>query len=394
MQKLICPIQHYLWGKEGDSSLVSQLKKAVNDQYENNLPFAELWMGTHPNGPARLHPHGQLLTDYLANNSLFLGKHEKGGLEFLFKVLSVGKPLSIQAHPTKEQAIVLHRIKPNEYPDDNHKPEMAIALTDFELLCGFKLAEDIKTTLFRLPELLEALDVVQVNSIGKFENPDVDPLKKVFCAVLEGHSTTMPAIIRRICDRLNGEEVASLTDTEKLILRLDKLYPGDVGVLIGATFLNHFTLKQGESVFLGPNVPHAYLDGDCIECMACSDNTIRAGLTPKYKDIETLKANLHYDMTGPIKFAPEDKKDHILYKPRVKEFAVIKYDKNAKVLNNVGAASILVVIGGSATIMGSTEVTLSRGEVLLAPATESSPKITDISDDFLCYRAYKPGNEN
>ncbi|VEL41280.1 unnamed protein product [Protopolystoma xenopodis] len=53
------------------------------------------------------------------------------------------------------------------------------------------------------------------------------------------------------------------------------------------------------SAFIIANVPHAYLLGDCIECMACSDNVIRAGLTTKFKDVNCLLAMLDYTPRAP-----------------------------------------------------------------------------------------------
>ena len=59
------------------------------------------------------------------------------------QVLSIQKALSIQAHPTKDHGKILHQDAPDKYPDPNHKPEMAIALTPFEAMCGFRPAEEI-----------------------------------------------------------------------------------------------------------------------------------------------------------------------------------------------------------------------------------------------------------
>lgn len=129
-------------------------------------------------------------------------------------------------------------------------------------------------------------------------------------------------------------------DVDNLVLRLNSQYPGgDIGVL-APFLLNHFTLKPGEATFLGPNEPHAYLSGgiiimisfinyylDCVECMACSDNTIRAGLTPKYKDVKTLVANLTYRMTAPPYFQSKSLAPGIIeYSPPVSEFAVHKIE--------------------------------------------------------------------
>lgn len=84
-----------------------------------------------------------------------------------------------------------------------------------------------------------------------------------------------------------------LTDKEQLVLRLEKQYPADIGV-IAAFFLNYVKLNPGEALVLGANEPHAYLSGECVECMATSDNVVRAGLTPKHRDVQTLCSMLTY----------------------------------------------------------------------------------------------------
>lgn len=78
-----------------------------------------------------------------------------------------------------------------------------------------------------------------------------------------------------------------------MVLRLESQYPDDVGI-IAAFFLNYVKLKRGEALYIGPNEPHAYLSGECIECMATSDNVVRAGLTPKHRDVRTLLSMLKY----------------------------------------------------------------------------------------------------
>merc|ERR1712072_492467 len=92
-------------------------------------------------------------------------------------------------------------------------------------------------------------------------------------------------------DRLSALE--TLSPTHALIMRLHTQYPGDIGCFC-PFFLNHITLQPGEAIFLAANEPHAYLSGDLAECMACSDNVIRSGLTPKFKDVELLCECLTY----------------------------------------------------------------------------------------------------
>ena len=128
MYYLECACQTYAWGQPSSKSLVSKILKKNNLPVDESKPYAEYWMGTHLNGPSKikLQNETKLLSDYL-----------NGNLSYLFKVLSVEKPLSIQLHPDKETAKKLHESHPDIYKDDNHKPELFIALDDFELLFGF-----------------------------------------------------------------------------------------------------------------------------------------------------------------------------------------------------------------------------------------------------------------
>jgi len=146
MMLLTPSIKTYAWGRIGTKSLVAQLA-AVFKPISGDTPYAELWMGSHPSGSCTLE-NGQTLTEYINENPDVLGKdvYSKFGptLPFLFKVLSVETALSIQAHPDKNLASILHRRDPTNYADDNHKPEMAIAVTPFEVLCGFRSLTEIQ----------------------------------------------------------------------------------------------------------------------------------------------------------------------------------------------------------------------------------------------------------
>ena len=99
--------------------------------------------------------------------------------------------------------------------------------------------------------------------------------------------------------RLLPQQVRQLTEKEGLVIRLEKQYPGDVGVL-SIFFLNYLRLSPGEAVCLDADEPHAYLSGEIIECMAASDNVVRAGFTPKYRDTETLCSMLTYKQVRKI----------------------------------------------------------------------------------------------
>ncbi|CAJ0567635.1 unnamed protein product, partial [Mesorhabditis spiculigera] len=158
MIRLRCVPQNYDWGRLGLESRVGQLLKSGGhaEAVDSSKPYAELWMGVHPNGLSVAAEDGISLEKLIKKDGA-LGDHEAGTLQFLFKVLSVRRALSIQTHPTKDQANQLHAMDPKNYPDANHKPEMAIAVTDFELLCGFRPNEQIYRNIRAYPELRHLL---------------------------------------------------------------------------------------------------------------------------------------------------------------------------------------------------------------------------------------------
>uniref|UniRef100_A0A1I7XUZ2 mannose-6-phosphate isomerase n=1 Tax=Heterorhabditis bacteriophora TaxID=37862 RepID=A0A1I7XUZ2_HETBA len=352
MFKLQCVVQNYDWGKSGFDSEVAKLIKEGGhiENIDPGKPYAELWMGVHPNGPSKIFETGEKLSTKISDNVKLVATHEQGSLQFLFKVLSVKKALSIQSHPSKEQAVLLHEKDPINYPDANHKPEMAIALTEFQLLCGFRPPEEIYSNLTGSPELLKLIseddcDISYLN-ILKFGSEEEKRclLKQLFTKIWKSPQIKISEAVTNLIERIkkgmcyillgvlfycsNLESIryfdfSDKSEVSQLMIKLNDEFPGgDVGVF-APLLLNYFKLQPGEATFLGPNQPHAYLYGDCIECMACSDNTIRAGLTPKFKDIATLCDNMEYTMSGPPIFPHKDIVNGLrLYDPPVAEFAV------------------------------------------------------------------------
>ncbi|XP_024315614.1 mannose-6-phosphate isomerase 1 isoform X3 [Brachypodium distachyon] len=315
--RLRCGVQHYGWGRLGAASLVARLA-AANDpdagaEIDPARPYAELWMGTHPAAPSSVLlpglPGGDLLLrDWLARNPAALGPavaaRWAGDLPFLFKVLSVGKPLSIQAHPDKDLAELLHAMRPATYKDSNHKPEMAIAITEFRALFGFAGTEELKDVIRSVPEVVGLIgheDAGKLMAIkGYHEANDVkSSLQSAFAKLMTASKQAVSEAIAKLKVRLDDEsKIRTLTEKEHLLLSLERQYPEDVGVL-SALFFNYVKLSPGEAIYIGANEPHAYLSGDCIECMATSDNVVRAGLTPKYRDVQTLCSMLTYKQIFP-----------------------------------------------------------------------------------------------
>ncbi|KFP90415.1 Mannose-6-phosphate isomerase, partial [Apaloderma vittatum] len=307
----------------------------------------------------------------------------QGRLPFLFKVLSVNTALSIQAHPNKELAAKLHVQFPEHYPDANHKPEMAIALTPFEGLCGFRPVEEIVSFLQSVPELRALIGEVAAEQLersgsndprGVSAGPPVKSEKKFFVDQLN-------MLVKRISqEAVEGKDMSG--SNGDLLLRLHSQYPGDIGCFT-IYFLNLVRLEPGEAMFLGANEPHAYLHGDCVECMACSDNTVRAGLTSKFIDVLTLCEMLNYTpapSSSKIFPATQSQLDPsiYLYDPPVPDFAVMRIEIPASIklylVSAVDSASILLVIQGTAvgtSTAAASEMTLRRGSVLFISANES-----------------------
>lgn len=375
MQELQCVAQSYAWGKSGLESSVAQLKEAGDESFKADAatPYAELWMGTHPNGPSKvLRDDGdpQLLSDWISS----LRANETGDLPYLFKVLSVRKALSIQAHPDIPLARELHAKFPQIYKDSNHKPEMTIALTRFEALCQFREISEISTYLQAVPELRALVDAEVAQRLITQQNEAA--LREFFRCFVYAESGNVVTQLRALRARL--EVSPSLTALEKLVIRLDNEYPGDIGCFC-PFLLNYLTLEPGEAMFLDANEPHAYLSGDCVECMACSDNVVRAGLTPKFIDKETLHSMLTYNTGKPHVYRGDLQSDGVtrLYSSPVPEFEVeaveLKPRQRYALPARKGDSIVLVISGSGSTVEPSGTAdgrVLSKGHVFFLPKGE------------------------
>lgn len=183
----------------------------------------------------------------------------------------------------------------------------------------------------------------------------------------------------------------------KVFAHCNHYFPNDIGVL-SIFFLNIVQMKPGQAIFLAANEPHAYLSGDCVECMACSDNVIRAGLTPKFKDVETLLQNLDYTGKAPQEkfFQPVDIGPYSkLFKPPVQDFAVVKVELPPNVqsyaIENRAYGSILIVLKGAASgaFKGQHLFDLTEGSIVFLPACIKNLGlgITDLDNGFIAYQA-------
>lgn len=418
--KLRCSVQNYDWGKIGSNSEVARLFSLnSNSSVEPKKPYAEIWIGTHESGPSYVDQGSEIrncagngtlanldlatLKSWILGNPNVLGPKvlENWGLDlpFLFKVLSVEKALSLQAHPDKELAGALHKSQPGVYKDENYKPEMALALSDFEALCGFISSEELKDVLRDVPEILELASDECKEQIASFIEEGAEKskegkvvLQSFFSRLMLLTKEEVTEMTSKMIKRLNVEkEERQLTDKEQLVLKLEGQYRADAGV-IAVFFLNHLKLKRGEAINLGPNEPHAYISGDCIECMATSDNVVRAGLTPKQRDIQTLLSMLKYKQGAPetlhgVYLNPYTRR----FSPPFDEFEVdccnLPLDASV-VFPSVPGPSLFLFFTGKGTLDSGTSghQIIKEGDVLFVPAYMEI-RVTAKSTELELYRA-------
>ncbi|RMZ03895.1 hypothetical protein D0862_05484 [Hortaea werneckii] len=425
----------YEWGKLGKDSAAARFASATPQSdfsIQNDKPYAELWMGTHPSNPSKDLTTGRTLLDLVQDNQQLLSPQiaEKyaNKLPFLFKVLSIQKALSIQAHPNKKLAEQLHQRDGKNYPDDNHKPEMTIAITPFDGLCGFRPLAEIVHFLKSVPSLRQLVGEQAAKSFeetvkGQETSTDEIQAKKNKSALQQAFKALMqskPEDIQQQATQLiaqakhegasfaaGGTESSSGKTLSDLMLRLDSQFPADIGLFV-SFFLNYIQLSVGEAMFLKADDIHAYLSGDIIECMASSDNVVRAGFTPKFKDVDTLTEMLTYSY-APIeeqKMAPTDyamcklnaaaytsQSSATLYDPPIDEFAVVRTSLNSTgskvTFEPLDGPSVIICTAGQGIIsVGPKKEELKEGWVYFVGATAECVVENTGEEPFVTFKAF------
>lgn len=287
-------IKHYDWG---GFSFIPSLLQVENKE---GRPFAEYWMGTHP----------------LANNNVIVAGIRKAlttysnSLPFLLKVLDVNNMLSIQVHPTKKDAEKGYAMEnaagipidsPNRnYKDDNHKPEMMVALSDFWLLHGFKPIKQLEQTLLQVDELKVLLPVFkQLGYEGLYRHVMEMPQQQV--------NEILQPLLNKLKEAKNESE-PDKTSEAYWVLKAANTFALDSNIdrgIFSIYLFNLVQLQKGEGIFQSAGVPHAYLQGQNVELMANSDNVLRGGLTTKYIDVNELLKHVKCEATLPAVLHPE-----------------------------------------------------------------------------------------
>lgn len=382
--ELKCRVQQYEWGKIGNDSLVFRLAAGnFPAELDPMKPCAELWVGTHANLPSIAKVDGEEVELKHFMNEKYLSSYiydKYGDLPFLFKVLSIRKPLSIQSHPDKELAKKLHLQNPEAYRDPNHKPEMILSVTHFKAYVGFKPYEILRDTVKRIPELQR---VIGEKGCNRYFTDDVDPQdpKAVEDALKFSVSSILDCSRELMSSQLQSLEKkileGNLPQEDRNIGILLKNYPSDPGCMF-ALLMNYVELNPGEAVFLGVNEPHCYVWGDGIECMATSDNVIRVGCTPKHKDLELFCNSVSYTPRFPNKMLISPRpsagtKDLKLYCPPIPEFLIAGLDtvlpEDGVTISSMCGPCVALVLSEHSILFCGKKA--SRGSVFFVPAHTS-----------------------
>ncbi|MDV7103381.1 mannose-6-phosphate isomerase, class I [Vibrio sp. TH_r3] len=374
-------IQDYAWGSR---TSINQLFGIDNP---NNGPQAEIWMGAHPNGCSKITENNevQLLSDFInldKSGILTIGTDTQfGELPYLFKVLAAESALSIQVHPSKEQAEIgfekeeqagVPRNAANRnYKDPNHKPELVYALTPYQAMNGFREFSEIIA-------LFDKINLTSIQSIVDTFKSSVDEkgLENFFSAMLSLQGETKESALS---DLLSFATQHSNDDLFALILELSELYPGDIG-LFAPLMLNVITLQPREAMYLDACTPHAYLKGTGLEIMANSDNVLRAGLTPKFIDVDELvKCTIFKQKPANTLLAsPVDEDGGLFYPVPVDDFKFAVYEDIELHTLRTNSAEILLALDASVTLTHLTgeTVTFDKGQSVFIPAYAGKYQIT------------------
>jgi phosphomannomutase len=386
-------VQHYAWG---GYELIPGLLGIAND---GRQPFAELWMGAHPRGPAQVEIDGTRMTlDRLiaADPWLTLGPaaalRHAGRLPYLFKVLDVRDMASIQAHPSRtqaeegfarENAAGIPIDAPNRtYRDENHKPEVHVVLTDFWMLHGFRPLEELLEALGAENELspIAAGFPEQLREAGRDPEARQSLLRELYRRVMTMPQHEVDGMLDPLVTRLESEETAGRLgrdDPGFWALRAARTFPLPAGHrdrgILSIYLLNLVHLRPGQGTYQPAGTLHAYLEGADVELMASSDNVLRGGLTPKHVDLPELLATLTFrDGTPPILEGRATSETGREYETQAEEFALERIEITPGVPysggREHGVDTMIVTEGGAAVVAAGRTLPLSRGGCTIVPA--------------------------
>jgi mannose-6-phosphate isomerase len=371
MWQLMNTVRHYPWGSH------TVIPELLGDPSPAEQPYAELWMGAHPDAPSVLSTGTPLDKAIEEQPEALLGPEVVARvgarLPFQMKVLAAERPLSLQAHPTMaqaragfaaEEAAGVARDDPTRtFKDPFHKPELLLALTPVEALCGFRPVEESLHCLAKLqvPELKPTIAALARGGL-RAAIPQI-------LALSEKRRMELVEAVAEAAARFVDAHDPEFINTYRWAASLAQTYPGDPGVVI-SLLCNHLKVAPGEAVFLPAGNLHAYLSGAGVEVMAGSDNVLRGGLTSKHVDLAALIEVLDFtDGRVPI-IHPVLGPGGLRYPVPVEDFDLTRcqLDEQSGSLTTSGPQVLLCTEGTAVLSSADGEVTLEKGASAFVPA--------------------------
>jgi mannose-6-phosphate isomerase len=362
MIELDGPIRPYAWGSRSFLATLQGRPVPAPD------PEAELWLGAHPDAPALADgvPLGELIS---ADPAGMLGPEvlDRYGvrLPYILKVLAAERALSIQVHPDAAQARVGFERGSSNYTDPHPKPELLVAITPFEGLCGFRDPATTADELAELgvPALKPVVEMLRTGDVG-------DRLREALATLLAWPAATRAELVGAVA--ASGHPLAALLAGD---------YPGDIGVVV-ALLLNHVRLAPGEAIFMPAGNVHAYIRGAGVEILGASDNVVRAGLTAKPVEPDELMRLVRYEvLADPVYPATSLGVGLTEWAPPVDEFRLIR-GTGGTTLPGEGPRIVVCLRGNASLRSGAATVALPPGAAVFLGADEPAVEVTGDAEVF------------
>jgi mannose-6-phosphate isomerase len=385
-------VQHYAWGG------YEYIPNLLGEPNIDHKPCAEYWLGAHPSASsdveladgttAFLHDLIEQLPFKYIGEDVY---NKFGELPYLLKILDVREMLSIQVHPSKEEAIKGFEREeaagipinaPNRnYKDKNHKPEVMIALSEFWLLHGFKKEEALAQTLQSVPQFAFLQNTFkQEGYYGLYKH------------VMEMPQQQVDEILLPIVENALQMEVSKQAP-EFWIKKLYQQKPTsnvDRGIF-SIYFFNIVCIPKGQAIFQGAGVPHAYLEGQNVELMANSDNVLRGGLTPKHIDVPELLKHTRFEAVEPNILVGERAADAEANFPLpVEDFGIsaVQLQPGERYTGASFSAEIFLLVEGSVEV---AHHAFKKGEAFIV--LPNTNYIIVASEHAVMYKAFVPRME-